>query len=102
MVAMCGARLKWLTSRMISTLLFRKYATWAIYNARMMVIISFFLTNVEMKQFWLATTFKEVFLLLVHHFAKYVITPLYVFICVQIACIMSCTSRRIWLKKLFI
>jgi hypothetical protein len=68
----------------------------------MMVMISFFLTNVKTKQFWLATTFKEVVLLMVHHFAKYVITPPYVLICVQLACIMLCTSRRIWFEKLFI
>jgi hypothetical protein len=63
---------------MISTLLFEKRITWAICNARMMDAISFFLINVEMKQFGLATlftTFKEVVLLLVHHFAKFVIAP---------------------------
>jgi hypothetical protein len=97
MMAMRGARLKQLTSRMISTLLFREHATWAICNAEMMVAISFFLTNVKTKQLGLVTlfmTFKEVVLLIVHRFAKCVITPLSMLICVQLTCITLCTSKR--------
>jgi hypothetical protein len=51
----------------------------------MMVAISFFLMNVETKQLGLVTlfmTFKEVVLLIVHRFAKCVITPLSMLICV--------------------
>ncbi len=41
MMAMHSARLRWLTSRMISTLLFEEFTTWAICNAEMMAIICF-------------------------------------------------------------
>jgi hypothetical protein len=73
MMAMRGARLRWLTSIMISTLFFEKNVAWAICNARMMDEIFFYWTNVELKQLGLVTLFmifKEVVLLLVHHFVK--------------------------------
>jgi hypothetical protein len=38
-------------------LFFEKHAAWAICNARMMDAISFFLTNVELKQLGLVTLF---------------------------------------------
>jgi len=68
---------------MNSTLLFRGRAAWTICNVGMMVVNYFFLTNVETKQLGLATwftTFKEVVLLSIHHFAKSIITPFYVLI----------------------
>jgi hypothetical protein len=80
-------------------------ATWAICNAEMMHVISFFLTNVETKQFRMATlfmNFKEIVLHMVHLFAKFVIPPPFVWSYVQLTCIMSCTSRTIWLKQQFI
>jgi hypothetical protein len=83
---------------MISTLFFEKHVAWAICNAKMMDAISFFITNVELKQLGLVTlfmTFKEVILLPVHHFVKFVIVPPYMLICVQLVCIVSCTSKRI-------
>jgi hypothetical protein len=42
MMAMHGARLRWLTSNTISTLLFKERIAWSICNARMMVVICFF------------------------------------------------------------
>ncbi len=75
---------------MISTLLFEGRTSWATCNAGMMVVNSFFLIIVEMKQLGLVTwfmTFKEVVLLMVHHFAKYVIAPPFVLIYVQLVCI---------------
>ncbi len=63
MMAMCGARLRQLTSRTISTLLFEGRTGCATCNAGMMVVNSFFLIIVEMKQLGLVTwfmTFKEV------------------------------------------
>jgi hypothetical protein len=100
MVAICVVRLKWLISIMISTLLFGRFVAWAICNARMMVMIYFLKTNVQTKQLGLATTFKEVVLLPVHHFAKYVIAPPYVLTCVQLTCIMLCTSRILTQKSI--
>jgi hypothetical protein len=53
-------------------------ATWVIYNVEMMHVISFFLTNVETKQFGMSAmfmNFKEIVLHLVHLFAKLVILP---------------------------
>jgi hypothetical protein len=53
-------------------------AMWAICNAKMMPMISFFLTNVETKQFGMATlftNFKEIVLHLIHLFAKFVKSP---------------------------
>jgi hypothetical protein len=54
-------------------------AMWAICNTEMMPMIFFFLTNVETKQFGMATlftNFKEIVLHLIHLFAKFVISPL--------------------------
>jgi hypothetical protein len=42
-------RLKQLTSRTISTLLFKELGAWAICNAEMMFAISFFLIKVKTK-----------------------------------------------------
>jgi len=50
MMAMRGARLIQLTSRRISTLLFKGLSVWAICNAKMIVTIFFFLMDVKMKQ----------------------------------------------------
>ncbi len=50
MTAMRGARLIQLTSRTISTLLFKGLSFWAICNAKMMATIFFFLMDVKMKQ----------------------------------------------------
>ncbi len=61
MMAMHGTRLKQITSRTISTLIFEKLVAWVICNVKMMLTISFFLTNVETKQFgvvMLFTSFK--------------------------------------------
>jgi hypothetical protein len=60
-MAMHGTRLKQITSRTISTLIFEKLVAWVICNVKMMLTISFFLTNVETKQFgvvMLFTSFK--------------------------------------------
>ncbi len=60
-------------------------SVFAFCSVKMIVVIFFFLTNVEMKRLGLAslfTTFKEVVLLLVHHFAKIVIVPSSMLICV--------------------
>jgi hypothetical protein len=46
----------------------------------------------------LFTTLEEIILLLVHLFAKFIITPPFVWIYVQLRFIMSCTSRTIWLE----
>jgi len=61
--------------------IFQKATAWVICNVRMMRAIFFFLTNVDTKQLGYATlftTFKEVVLLSIHHFAKFVITPPFV------------------------
>jgi hypothetical protein len=79
-------------------LIFQKAIAWAICNVGMMRAIFFSLTNVDTKQLGLATlftTFKEVVLLSIHHFAKFVIVPPFVVIYLQFTCIMSCTSKRI-------
>ncbi len=79
MMAMCCTRLKWLTSKMISTWTFKELVAWAICNAKMMLVISFFLTNVDLKQFGVAMlfmSFKEILLHSVHLFAGPIIPPL--------------------------
>jgi hypothetical protein len=81
MMAMHGTRLKRITSKTISTSIFEKLAAWAICNVEMMHAISFFLTNVKMKQFGMVTlfmSFKEIVLHMVHLFAKPIILPPYV------------------------
>jgi hypothetical protein len=59
------------------TWIFEKHATWAICNVEMMLAISFFLTNVEMKQFGMGmfASFKEIILHLVCLFIELVILP---------------------------
>jgi hypothetical protein len=51
MVAMCGVRLRQLTSRMISILLFKELGAWAICNAKMMSMI-FFLNKCKKETTW--------------------------------------------------
>jgi hypothetical protein len=66
---------------MITTLLFEELGAWAICNVEMMGVIYFFLTNLKTKQLGMATLFttlEEIILLLVHLFAKFIITPPFV------------------------
>ncbi len=71
-----GVKLRQLTSRMISILLFKKLGAWAIYNVEMMYVILFFLTNVEWKQLGVVTMFmtlEEIVSLLVCLFTNFII-----------------------------
>jgi len=78
MMAMHGTRLKQITSRTISTSIFEKLVAWVICNVKMMLMIFFFLPNVETKQFGvvtLFTSFKWIILHLVCLFAEPIIPP---------------------------
>jgi hypothetical protein len=97
MMAICGTRLKQLTSRTISTWISYKLVAWAICNVVMMLAISIVLTNVETKQFGMATlftNFKEIILHMVCLSAKLIISPPFIWSCVQLAYITLCTCRQ--------